>query len=221
LGSLELQAVGGEITNLNVDDDAYVPNVDVISQLNNSDRDDEGITDSDNDGEAKQAYVGDSEGEVKQASMGDEEGDAKQASVACSLKYSNDKDYIGKVNVDSDKEFWSSFPRDRNSRNFILGGPQRPDTMGMTTAEEEAALKKYKKERKSFTDKSCLSLMKSMSSKGLATLPQKSQLGYFLGDENKMVQLITDVESHRLSKYHTFLLKEMLQLCIAKEANLC
>jgi hypothetical protein len=169
------------------DDDAYAFNVDAISPLKNSDGDDEGITDSDNDGEAKQAYVSDSEGEAKQASVGDKEGDAKQASVARSLKYSNDKDYIHNIDVDSDKEFWLSFPRDCNSRNFILGGPQRPDTMGMTSAEEEAALKKYKKERKSFTDKSHLSLMKSMASKGVAALHQKSQLRYFLGDQNKMI----------------------------------
>jgi hypothetical protein len=32
---------------------------------------------------------------------------------------------------------------------------------------------------------------------------------------------MADVESHRLSKDHTFLLKETLQLCIAEEANLC
>jgi hypothetical protein len=80
-----------------------------------------------------------------------------------------------------------SFPRDHNSRNFILGGPQRPDTMGTTPAEEKAAMKKYRKERKSFTDKSHLSLMKSMASKDVAALPQKSQLGYFWGDQNKMV----------------------------------
>jgi hypothetical protein len=71
LGLLELQAVGGEITNLHVDNDAYAPDVDTISSLNNSDGDDEGVTNTDNDGEAKQAYVGDSEGEAKQASVGD------------------------------------------------------------------------------------------------------------------------------------------------------
>ncbi len=157
---------------------------------------------------------------MKQASVSDKEGEAKQVSVARSLKYYNDKDYIDNVYVDSDTEFWLYFPRDRNSRNFILGGPQGPDTMGMTTAEEEAALKKYRKERKSFTDKSCLSLMKSMSSRGIAALPQKSQLGYFTGDQNEMVGPMVDVESHCLSKDHTFLLKETLQICIAEEANL-
>jgi hypothetical protein len=91
------------------------------------------------------------------------------------LKYSDDEDYIDNIDVDPNKEFCLSFPRDHNSRNFILGGPQRPDTMGMTPAEEEAAMKKYRKERVSFTDKSHLSLMKSMASKGVATSPQKSQ----------------------------------------------
>ncbi len=217
LGALELQAVGGEITNINVDNDAYAPDVDTISPLNNSDGDDEGVTNSDDDGEAKQAYVGDSEGVVKQASVGNKERDAKKASVARSLKYSNDKGYIDNVNVYSDKEFWSSFPRDHNSRNFILGGPQRPDMMGMTMAAEEAALKKYKKERKSFTVKSLLSLMKSMSSKGLAALPQKSQLGYFLGDQNEMVQTIVNVESCRLSKIIPFYLRKRFRFALLRK----
>jgi hypothetical protein len=87
---------------------------------------------------------------------------AKQASVARSLEFSDDEDYIDTVEVDSDKEFWSFFPRDQNSRNFMLGGSQKPDTMGMTVAEEEAALKQYRKARKSFTNKERLSLMKSI-----------------------------------------------------------
>jgi hypothetical protein len=45
--------------------------------------------------------------------------------------------------------------------------------MGMTAAEEEAAMKQYRKARKSFTNKEHLALMKSMSNKGIATLPQK------------------------------------------------
>jgi hypothetical protein len=145
IGSLELQALAGEINQLNVVDDAYAPDINTISSLNNFDGDDEGITNGDDDEEAKQAYVGDSEGKKEQASVGEKEGVAKQVSVACSLKYSNDKDYIDTIEVDSDEEFWSSFPRDRNLRNFIFGGPQKPDTMEMTMAEEEATLKNTKK----------------------------------------------------------------------------
>jgi hypothetical protein len=40
----------------------------------------------------------------------------------------------------------------------FLGGPQKPDTMGMTFAEEQATLKQYRNARKSFADKElCLS----------------------------------------------------------------
>ncbi len=62
-----------------------------------------------------------------------------------------------------------------------MGGPQRPDTMDMTPAEEEAAIKKYKKERKSFMDQTHVALMKSMASKDVATLPRKRQVGFWGG----------------------------------------
>ncbi len=87
-------------------------------------------------------YVGDSKCEDEQASLGDKEGVAKSVSVACSLEYSDKKAYIDTIEGDSDDNFWSSFPRDRNSRNFILGGPQKPGMMGMTATEEEATKKR-------------------------------------------------------------------------------
>jgi hypothetical protein len=166
-------------------------------------------------------YVSDSECKDEQASLGDKEGVAKFASIACSLEYSDDKAYVDTIKGDSDNKFWSSFPRDRNSRNFILGGPQKPDMMGMTVAEEQLAKKQLKKARKLFTDKERLTLMKSMSNKGIATLPQKSQLSNFNGDPNEMVQQMEYVESHHLENGHTFQLKETLQIRIAEEANLC
>jgi hypothetical protein len=67
-------------------------------------------------------------------SLGDKEGVAKSAFVARSLEYSDNKAYIDTIEGDSDNKFWSSFPKDRNSRNFILGGPQKPDMMEMTAA---------------------------------------------------------------------------------------
>ncbi len=104
--------------------------------------------------------MGDSQCKDKQASHGDKERVAQEASVARSLDFSDDGAYIDTIKGDSDDKFWSSFPRDRNSRNFILGGPQKPDTMGMTAAEAEAAKKQYRKARKSFTSKERLALMK-------------------------------------------------------------
>ncbi len=169
IGSLDIQADSGEINYLNANDNAYAPDID------------------DDDEEAKELYVSDSKCEDEQASLGDKEGFAKEASVACSLEYSGNKAYIDTIEGDSYNKFQSSFPRDHNSRSFILGGPQKPDMMGMTAADEEAAKKQYRKARKSFTDKESLALMKSMSNKGVATSPQKSQLGFFKGDPNKMV----------------------------------
>ncbi len=202
IGSLDIQADSGEINYLNANNDAYAPDID------------------DDDEEANKVYVSDSKGEEKQASLGDKEGVAKEASVACSLEFSDNEAYIDTIGGDSDNEFWSSFPRDHNSRNFILGGPQKPDMMGMTAVEEEALKKQYKMARKSFTNKERLALMKSMPNKGVATLPQKSQLGFFKVDQNEMVRPMEYVESHCLLKGHTFQLKEMLQIHIAEEANL-
>jgi hypothetical protein len=102
-------------------------------------------------------------------------------------KIKDNEDYIDTIGVDSDKELESSFPRDDNSMNYILGGPQKPDTKGMTASEEQVTLKQYRKARKSFTNKECLALMKSISNKGFAPSLQKSQLGNFKGDLNKMV----------------------------------
>ncbi len=107
--------------------------------------------------------------------------------IARSLEYTDNDAYIDTIGGDSDNEFWSSFPRDCNSMNYILGGPQKPDMMGMTVAEEQEAKKQWRKARKSFTDKECLTLMKSMSNEGVATLPQKSQSRNFNGDPNKVV----------------------------------
>ncbi len=149
IGSLDIQADSGEINYLIANDNAYAPDIDIDDQ------------------EAKESYVGDRKCEDEQASLGDKEGVAKSASVARSLKYSDDEAYIDTIKDDSDNEFQSSFPRDHNSSNFILGGPQKPDIMGMTAAEEEAAKKQNRKARKSFTDKECLAVMKSMIKKAL------------------------------------------------------
>jgi hypothetical protein len=73
--------------------------------------------------------------------------------VARSLDFSDDKDYIDTIELESDKEFWLSFPRDHNSKSYILGGPQKPDTKGMITAEEQVTFKQCRKARNSFTDK--------------------------------------------------------------------
>ncbi len=169
IGLLDIRADSGDIDYLDANDSAYAPDIDV------------------DDEEAKESFVCDSKCEDKQVSLGDKEGVAKSASVARSLEYSDDEAYIDTIEGDSDNKFWLSFPRDCNSRNFILGRPTKPDMMGITAAEEEAAKKQYRKARKSFTNKQHLALMKSMSNERVSTSPQKSQQGLFKGDPNKMV----------------------------------
>jgi hypothetical protein len=168
IGSKDI-LVDGEINYPNANTDAYAPDIDV------------------DEGEAKESYVRDSACLDEEASLGDKEAVAKSASIARSLEYSDNDAYIDTIGGDSDNELWLFFPRDRNSRNYILGGPQKPDMMEMTVTEEQEAKKQWRKARKSFTDKECLTLMKSMSNKSIATLPQKSQSGNFNGDLNKII----------------------------------
>jgi hypothetical protein len=108
IGLLDIHADSGEIKYLNATNNAYAPDIDV------------------DDEEAKESYVSDSKCKDEQASLGDKEGVAKSASVACSLEYSDNKAYIDTIEGDSDNKFQLPFPRDHNSRNFILGGPQKP-----------------------------------------------------------------------------------------------
>ncbi len=105
----------------NVDNIAYAVDVQPPSAFDNSDGGYEGITNGD--------YF--------------DEGETKQGSVAPSLNYSNDDDYIDMVDIDSEDEFQSSYPKKQNSQNF-MDGPQRPDTMGMAPVQEAAALKNTK-----------------------------------------------------------------------------
>jgi hypothetical protein len=168
IGLLDI-LVDGEINYPNANTDAFAPDIDV------------------DEGEVKELYVGDSKCKDEEMSLGDKEGVAKSASIAHSLEYSDDNAYIDTIGGDSDNKFWSSFPRDRNSMSYILGGPQKLDVMGMTVAEEQEAKKQWRKARKSHTNKEYLILMKSMSNKGVATSPQKSQSGNFNGDPNEMV----------------------------------
>ena len=121
--SVSILACWGEIDYLNANDNAYAPDIDV------------------DEGEAKESYVGDSKCEDEEASLGDKEGVAKSVPIARSLEYTDNDAYIDTIGGDSDNEFWSSFPRDCNSMNYILGGPQKPDMMGMTVAEEQEAKK--------------------------------------------------------------------------------
>jgi hypothetical protein len=90
----------------------------------------------------------------------------------------------------------------------------------MTPAEELAALKKYKKERNAYTYKQRVTMVESIASKDVTSLPQKSQVGSFLGDHNDMILMMAAVKSSHLEVNHLFQLKETQQICIGEEENL-
>ncbi len=103
------------------------------------------------------------------------------------LEFSDDKDYIDTVKVDSDKEIRSPFPRDCNSRNFIFGWTSKTWHDGNDFCRGTSHFETIQKCKEVICRQRTLSLMKSMSNKGVAALLQKSQLGNFKGDQKKMV----------------------------------
>ena len=58
------------------------------------------------------------------------------------------------MDIDSEEEFWSSFPKNQNSSKLrVKGGEQRPDVSDLSEKEAEEVLEKWRKKRKAFTDK--------------------------------------------------------------------
>jgi hypothetical protein len=126
------------------------------------------------------------------------------------LVYSDDEAYL--FEVESDDEFRTSFPKDVVRKNIIPGGPTKPDLRNMTETAAKIVLKAYAKERKAYTDKQRFARVKAVQSVSLSS--------GFSGHNNKQIRTMTDVESNRLVEDHIFATKEILNLCIAEEANL-
>ncbi len=70
--------------------------------------------------------------------------------VKSNLNYDDDSDF-----VDEEPPADMSYYRDTNDmreQNLTRGGPERPDTSGMTKAGTDAEIKKWRKARKKYTD---------------------------------------------------------------------
>jgi len=66
----------------------------------------------------------------------------------------DDYDDILDMDIDSEEEFRSSFPKNQNSSKLqVKGGDQRPDVSGLSKNEAEEVLNKWRKTRKAFTNK--------------------------------------------------------------------
>ena len=69
------------------------------------------------------------------------------------LNYSDQSDYEQYSNLDSDDDLHTSFQKNKSPNlNRVQGGPIKPDVSKMSEYDAEMEMKKYKVERKKFTD---------------------------------------------------------------------
>ncbi len=123
--------------------------------------------------------------------------------------YSDDEAYL--FEVESEDEIRTSFPKDVVRKNVIPGGPTKPDVGNISEAEAGIVLKAYAKERKAYTDKQRFSRVKAVQS--------VSHSSEYSGHNRTQLRTMNDVESNPLEEDHTFVTKDILNLCIAEEAN--
>ena len=126
------------------------------------------------------------------------------------LVYSDDEVYL--FEVESEDEFRTSFPKDIVRKNISPGGPPKPDVRSMYKAEAKIVLKANAKKRKASTDKHCCARVKAVQS--------VSHLSGYSGHNSTQLRTMKDVESNCLEEDHTFATKDILNLCLAEEANL-
>ena len=68
------------------------------------------------------------------------------------MDFSDDDDALD-IHIDSEDELRTSFPKNKLRKNMILGGPQAPDPAGLTEDEYQKLYRKFRRDRKRFTDK--------------------------------------------------------------------
>ncbi len=132
------------------------------------------------------------------------------------LVYSDDKDMI-LVGIDQDSEDeLQSFCSKDASRNkaLIPGGPQPTDLSDYSKSQHAAGWKAYKRKRKAYIDKECRKCVKIAQSLG------ETVVKVYSGGNTNQLHSMTKVESHQFVEQQTFSLKDIVQLCIAEEANL-
>ena len=127
------------------------------------------------------------------------------------LVFSDDDDFLVDVDLESeDERLRSSFPKEKTRRNLLPGGPQPPNLTMFPESERDTVWAKYKEARKKYSD--------DEQQKGLKK--QKAFVGVS-GDQSKQLRPMSEVEKYRLSEGQIFQSKDILQLRIGEEANLC
>ncbi len=91
--------------------------------------------------------------------------------------------------------------------------PKKPDISMCTESEGKVLLQRYAKDRKAYTDKQGAACVKSDKS--------LSKSSSFTGKQNEQLCTMVEVEKSGLIANQTFMSKDLLQLQISEEANLC
>ncbi len=136
--------------------------------------------------------------------------------VKVNLNYDDDSDF-----ADEKPPGDMSYYRDTNDmrgQNLTRGGPERPDTSGMTKASAEAEIKKWRKARKKYKDG--LLVAKAKARKSLEDTDNYDDAVVYLGVSTPFLRPMSDVEAQPMCVGHNYPSKEVLLLCIAEEANL-
>ena len=155
-------------------------------------------------------HANDNDDDDDDASLEAEEDDAHD------LNYSNQSDYEQYSTLDSDDELHMSFQKNKSPNlNRVQGGPIIPDVSKMSEYDAEMEMKKYKVERKKFTDRArhnCIKLAQS-------TVNTFFDASVCTGDNSDCLRPMVVVEKLRLQEGHTFVSKEIAWMRIAEEAN--
>ena len=101
-------------------------------------------------------------------------------------------------------------------RKLVTGGPVKPNTDGKSEVEAEKLIKKWRKDRKKYTDHLALMKRKGKSTDDVQAYDTSEE---FTGVVVEKIRLQTQVEETPMMVGHTYPTKEIVLLRIAEEAN--
>lgn len=136
--------------------------------------------------------------------------------VKVNLNYDDDSDFADDI-PPADMSYYRD-TKDMRGRNLTKGGPERPDTSGMTKASAEAEIKKWRKARKKYTDG--LLAAKAKMRNSLEEPDDYDDAVVYRGVTTPFLRTMADVEAQPMCVDHNYPTKEVLLLRIAEEANL-
>ena len=164
----------------------------------------------DNDHKGEQLYSDDDK---------DEDDDDDEEDYVGIHKQPIDEDYdnILDMDIDSEEEFRSSFPKNQNcSKLQVKGGGQRPDVSDLSEKEAEEVIDKWRKQHKAFTDKVSRNAIRADHEMRKFEFDSREET---LGDHSTHLRAMSVVNASRLFACHVFQLKDTLRLRIVERSR--